>query len=331
MSFKTLAVEHNQHGKPRRVGFEFEFGGVEVRSAAECVKAAFGGELESKNRFAYKCKTSIGDFDIKIDADMILALKHREFFYEFGIEFDKEGLGEKIEEIIEKGALIFVPCEVVTPPLLFERLEDVERLRVELEKIGAKGTGSKLHYAFGLHINIGVPDLSVKTLLSYLRAYFLMREFIKEISEIDLTRRLTPFIDPFPNVYVNEVLDVDFKPNIYEFMKHYFKFNPTRNREFDMTPIFGVIDKELTLKSIKEPNLLKPREAFHYRLPNCSIGEEGWSVELEWNRFVLVEHLAHSPNSIRALISEYKKIEDESFFGKSSKKIEMIKAYLSRK
>jgi hypothetical protein len=331
MSFKKLVKEKNSDGNERRAGFEFEFGGVEIKSAAECVQKLFGGELESQSRFEYKCKSSVGDFSIKIDADMILALKHRDFFDEFGVEFKGEGLGEWIEEMIEKSALLFVPCEVVTPPLEYGDFKNVEKLRVELEKIGAQGTFANLHYAFGFHINVEAPDLEVRTLVDYLRAYLLIQEFIKEVSEIDLTRRVTPYIDPFPSEYSKELLDVDFKPNMKEFMEHYFKFNPTRNREFDMTPIFGVIDKELTKASIKEPELLKPRPAFHYRLPNCAIGDGGWSVELEWNRFILIEELANSHSNISLLISQYKKIEESTIFGKKGKKVDMIKEYLSRK
>ncbi|MFP4487362.1 MAG: amidoligase family protein [Campylobacterales bacterium] len=331
MPFKKLVVDKNSSGEKRRVGFEFEFGGVEIHRAAKCVQDLFGGELESESRFEHKCKSNLGEFGIKIDADMIVELKHRDFFDELGIEFKGSGVGEWIEEMIEKSALIFVPCEVVTPPIEYEDFEKIEGLRIELENIGAQGTFTNLHHAFGLHINVESPNLEAKTLLNYLRAYLLMQEFIKEVSEIDLARRITPYIDPFPPEYIREVLDIDFRPSLKELMEHYFRFNPTRNRDFDMTPIFGVVDIELTKASIKEPELLKPRPAYHYRLPNCAMGEDDWSVELEWNRFVLIEELANSHNSISQLIIEYKKIEEGSIFGKKGKKVDMIKEYLSRK
>ena len=112
-------------------------------------------------------------------------------------------------------------------------------------------------------------------------------------------------------------------------MKHYFKHNPTRNRALDMTPIFGTIDKALTRASIKEPQLLKPRPALHYRLPNCSLGEKEWSVATEWNRFMLVEALANKPEKRRWLLEQFASIEEEHFFGKKSKRNDALKEILS--
>jgi hypothetical protein len=56
---------------------------------------------------------------------------------------------------------------------------------------------------------------------------------------------------------------------------------------------------------VQERHLVKPRPAFHYRLPNCMIDEPEWTVAREWNTWVAVERLAADPGRLGALSREY--------------------------
>lgn len=327
-AYLPLSKLKNSKGEDRKAGFELEFAGISPENAAKIVSQIYGGKIEKQNRFSFTCKSDYGNFDCVYDAKALIERKHRSIFKEIGIDLERIDKENIIEAIIEKGASVFVPCEITTPPLVFNQFKTLEQLTNALEKAGAKGTTQNIHYAFGLHINLEVPDLEVSTLLAYLQSYLLLEPYIKEISAIDLTRRLTAFIDPFPLSYIKQILSPNYAPDSEAtLMRDYFTQNPTRNRALDMTPIFGTIDKNFTQKSIKEPDLLKPRPALHYRLPNCSLGEPNWSIATEWNRFMLVEKLAHDNQSRQNLLTIYEKIQDEHFFGKKSKHLETIRLW----
>ncbi|MBN2965206.1 amidoligase family protein [Sulfurospirillum sp. T05] len=330
MAFTPLACPLTHEGKPRRAGFELEFAGLNPEDAAHIVANVYGGTVEKQSRFSFTCKGTVGVFDVVLDAQVLTTLKHRKLLKEVGIDLEKIDQEEVVERAIEKGASMFVPCEITTPPLVEKAFGTLEELAKALVKRGAKGTTHTLHYAFGLHINLEVPDVEVKTLLAYLRAFFVLEPYLQEISHIDLARRLSKFIDPFPEVYVQKVLHPSYAPaSVGVLMRDYFAYNPTRNRSLDMTPLFGTIDKALTQHSLQEPELLKPRPALHYRLPNCSLGEQGWSIAVEWNRFMLVEALAHDAESLQALLAKFQEIESAYVFGKKNKYKEEVKKWVA--
>ncbi|MBE0495348.1 MAG: amidoligase family protein [Campylobacterales bacterium] len=328
MTFTPLACPCTTQGNPRKAGFELEFAGLNPREAALIVAHIYGGTITKKSRFAFTCKGALGVFDIVLDARVLTELKHRKFLEDLGIDLVKIDHDEVLERLIEKGASFFVPCEITTPPLVFRDFETLTRLSDALVRAGAKGTTQNIHYAFGLHINLEVPDLGVNTLLSYLRAYVLLEPYLQKNSHIDLTRRLSAFIDPFPKEYLQLVLTPSYAPACVDtLMRDYLAFNPTRNRSLDMTPLFGVIDHALTQGAVHEPELLKPRPALHYRLPNCSLGEPGWSIASEWNRFMLVERLAQDQGAQQRLLEDFGEIEGAHFFGKKSKRLEAVEAW----
>lgn len=326
--FIPLTISRTEKDKPRKSGFELEFAGLNPYECALIVQKIYGGEIQKHNRFAFTCKGKFGKFDCVYDAKSLIEKKYQSFFKEFGIDLNLIDPDAIIDTIVEKGASLFVPCEITTPPLEFNDFNTLNDLVTYLKNAGAKGTTQNIHYAFGLHINLETPDLEAKTLLSYLQSYILLEPYIKEISTIDLTRRITAFIDPFPPAYIKQILTSSYNPtSTKKLMRDYLTLNPTRNRALDMTPIFGTIDENYTKANIQEPELLKPRPAFHYRLPNCSIGEKGWNIANEWNNFMLVEKLANDDNMRQNLLTAYERIQDEYFFGKKSKHLETIKSW----
>ena len=73
--------------------------------------------------------------------------------------------------------------------------KDISKLKPFIAKLrekGALGTRHALHYAFGVHMNPELPVLDSSTIVSYLRAYFCMFDWIVEKEKIDLARKLTP-------------------------------------------------------------------------------------------------------------------------------------------
>ena len=135
-----------------------------------------------------------------------------------------------------------------------------------------------------------------------------MYTWIIESSEIDITRRfLTKYIDPFPQEYMDLVLDSAYQPDLNSLITDYIKHNPTRNRALDMLPIFFQLDQDAVLQGVNEDErkLVKGRPAFHYRLPDCKINEPGWSAKAAWNRWVFVETLAADEALLAELIEAW--------------------------
>lgn len=274
---------------------------------------SYGGELRKESPFSYKVvETSFGDFGLEVDSIQLKDRKYKKFIEEMGFELAQDEI-EKVDSALYDLAKLAVPFELVTPPVPINRIEELDKIEEALRVSHAKGSRASFLYAFGMQFNPECPDLKVNTILNYLRAFLVLLDWLKEEIDVDLTRRILPFIDDFPEEYVLKVLESSYKPSLKEFMADYLEHNPTRNRPLDLTCLFAHIDKDFTLSRVHEPELIKPRPAFHYRLPDCRIDEDGWSMALEWNRWMRVEVLADDPEKLDKKCSEY--------LDKASKKI----------
>jgi hypothetical protein len=137
--------------------------------------------------------------------------------------------------------------------------------------------------------------------------------------DVNVTRRVAPFINPFPPAYARLVLSPGYgDSDDREALKNrliddYLAHNPTRNRPLDMLPVLSLLDKDRVMSRVEEPRLVKPRPALHYRLPNCLIDEPDWSLAKEWNTWVAVERLAHHPHTIREMAEDYLRADEGSF------------------
>ena len=289
-----IAVDHT--GQPRKAGFEFEFGNLPILKTVETLQKALGGEIESMTPFeAILHDSTVGRLKVERDANLLKSVKYRRWLETLGIEFSPGTIAHEIEANIDSASKTLVPCEVVTDPIPFDELYKLDVLTSTLNSMGAEGTQHKLMYAFGLHINPSMPDRSATSLRRYIQAFLLLQSWIIESSQIDVTRRFfTKYIDPFPQSYMDLVLDTGYRPDISTLIDDYLKHNPTRNRALDMLPILCDLDEERVKKGIKkeERALVKGRPAFHYRLPDCKVNVPGWRVSTSWNQWIYVEKLA---------------------------------------
>lgn len=309
-------VNKNQSGKERRAGFEFEVGNVSIEQVANVLHQEFGGSIEKTSAYEFHIKgLPIGDLKIERDAHLLTSLKYRDWLKELGVDFSPGSDAEKIEQEVDKLSRWLIPCEIVTSPVPFSKFDQLQKLVQVLNDVGAEGTQESLRYAFGLHINPDVPKMEVGVLLPFVQAFLLMTDWIIDLSDTDYTRRFfTTYIAPFPGDYAKLVLDKQYRPSTTQFMDDYLKFNPTRNRPLDMLPIFHEIDKERMMQALPEDQqeLIKGRPAFHYRLPDCRVGEASWCVATEWNRWAIIEQIAESTDLRETLISLWQK-EQKSF------------------
>jgi hypothetical protein len=314
MTFK-IPTHSLRDGQTRRVGIELEYAGLKLDDAAQLVIEAVGGEQHPINRFSQKVlNTSLGDFRLELDVVALQNESYESYLRELGLDIERLSIKNEVETFLERITTFFLPYELVAPPVPFDQLEQIEELRRRFYENKAKGTNSSVTYAFGLHFNVETPEDTVESWLGYLRAFLLLYPWLHKRSNIDLTRRVTPFIDRFPQAYVHRVLDRSYRPTKQEFMEDYVAHNPTRNRPLDYFSIFAdQFGRDHPL--VRDVELVKPRPTFHYRLPNCEIDNPDWRLAREWNLWVAVEELAADPERLESWRKAYLNQSQDTWLG----------------
>jgi hypothetical protein len=297
----------NSRGELRRVGVELEFGGMTPREAAEAVRAAFGGDIRQDHEHRFAVVTDLGEFEVTYDS-YLLSKKPEEAADHSAVEKGAKGAFEWV--VRQLGGTV-LPLEIGTPPIPADRLDELNRLEQELRARHAEGTRSGVLTAFALHFNPEVPDpTDPGCAAAALRAFLLLYHWLFRAEHIDLTRRLMPFVNPFPEEYTRLVIDPTYAPDATTFTNDYVAHNPTRNRPLDLLPLLAFNDPDLMSRAEVAGQKVRPRPTFHYRLPNSSIDEPGWSIADEWGRWVLVERLADDPELAAQFAAEYLGWED---------------------
>ena len=302
--FVLPPLVHNARGEVRKAGFELEYSGVDITQSAAIVRKVFGGEHLVESTFGHKVRTRYGDFQVEIDTAFLKDKEYERALRAVGV--DPDAINARwIEEALLSTLGVIVPTEIASPAMPITELGLLDELRRCLKEAGANGTRKSVFYAFGMHINPEVPSEEPGVLLDYLRAFVLLYPRLRREGEIDWTRELVPYIRPFPEEYVKLILRDDYPATAERLIEDYLEHNPTRNRPLDMLPVFVQIDRETVMNNVEEGKLVKGRPAFHYRLPNCMVDEEGWTLAAEWNRWVEVERLANDVERLRAMARGY--------------------------
>lgn len=288
-------------GKERRVGVELEMSGLSLDELTGIVARQLGLKAEHKSRYERVLTgDKAGDWIIELDFDLLKKMGREERDPEdFISDFE-----EAAESLLHWGAEQLVPVEVVSPPLPLSRLEEVEALIVRLRDKGALGTAGNMLYAFGMQFNPELPSLKAAEIADYLKAFLCLYDWLFKRARVNVTRRLTAYVDPFPTDYVRLVVDPDYSPKLERLIDDYLEDNPTRNRALDMLPLFSHLDKHRVRRKADDP-LIKARPTFHYRLPNCEIEKPGWGLHAAWNDWVEVERLAEDKERLIGCCAAY--------------------------
>lgn len=284
----------------RRVGIEIEISGLSYRRLVDLVAGLLDGTAVEESRYISRIQSGLGDFTIELDSDPIrdLDLQDEEL-----PEALRE-LGEQAMHLIDAAAEKIVPLEIVTPPIRFTDLERIEHLCDQLREAGALGSREAIYYAFALQLNPELPDLRTDTLVRYLRVFACLYDWLKARHQIDISRKLTSYIEPWDNLFVDRLISPNYAPTRSELMVDYLRNNPTRNRALDMLPLFAHLDLELLLDYTNDPRI-KARPTLHYRLPDCDIDNPHWHFSTVWNDWVIVEQIAHNANDLAELMGEF--------------------------
>mgnify|MGYP006299838363 FL=1 len=271
-------------GTERRVGVEIEFAGVTEAEAVAIVRELWGGAETGGARYRHKVAgTKIGD--VKVELDTALA----------------EGAKGPVDTTLLDLSRALVPVEIVTPPIALADLPEIDRLVARLGAAGAAGSRDGALYAFGLHLN---PEVAVETadhIVAVTRAYGLLEDWLRASDPPDPSRRVLPFVDPWPRAFVDRLAGEAADWALGDLREAYLRDVGSRNHGLDLLPLIehlfpGSVDAALGQGTAKGG-----RPAWHFRLPESGIGRAGWSVAHEWNRWVLVEDVAEAPGLLRAL------------------------------
>lgn len=289
-------------GHPRKIGIEVEFAGLSVDEASALVQRVYGGEIEVVHRFASEVRgTVLGDFRVEIDSAPLQSQRYRTILEGIG---SGEAVTSVVEDVLEGVLRQWVPSEIVSAPVEISELPRFDELRWALFERDAQGTRASPLYGFAFQMNPEVPASDALTLTRYLRAYLALQDWLVAVVDVDPTRRLGPFVDPFPTQYRRRVLAADYAPDLDMLISDYLADNPTRNRGLDMLPVFATLRRDVVMAGAAEHDQVKARPTFHYRLPNCLVDDPAWSFAIEWNRWVEIERLAEDPARLDPLCRE---------------------------
>ncbi len=274
--------------KERRVGIEMEMSGIELAAIAKAVQSVCGGDIRVRSKYEMSIvDTELGTFSIELDSDMLKRagreLQDNPNFNEDFEQWATDAMAALAQNI--------VPCELAGSPIAISQLYQLDAIVTALREVGAKGTRQTPWYAFGVHYNIELPSLEADTITAYLKAFLCLNDWLIWHEQVDLTRRIPPYINVFPTDYVQLVVDPDYWPELAELITDYLEYNATRNRILDLLPLFDLLDHSVVESAVSD-HLIKARPALHYRLPNCEIDLPNWSLSQAWNDWWQVEMLA---------------------------------------
>ncbi|SIO14076.1 Putative amidoligase enzyme [Rhodovulum sp. ES.010] len=287
--FLPLCPVETAAGTPRRVGVEIEFGGMTESEAARIVADALGGQVQPRSAHEIDVEgTEWGSVEVCLDTAY------------------RDKAGNAIADLGLDLSRVVVPVEIVTPPLAPEHLPALDRLRGALRKAGAQGSREGMFLGFGVHLNPEIAEDRVGAILPVTRAYALVEDWLRKADPIDPSRRLLPFVDPYPRGFVDRLSEAGPRWTLDDFIDAYLAETPTRNRGLDMLPVFRHLDEDRVTGALGDAaNAVSGRPAFHYRLPDCRIDEPGWRLAYEWNRWVMVERLAADRAALDRLAGDW--------------------------
>ena len=283
-------------GAWRRVGFEIEFSGLPIERAAQVCSHALGAASEKRTEVDFRLDApTLGEFKLEVDWAYLKQ------------QAEATSTGESSPQwvdLLKRLSRDIVPLELVCPPIGLDRLESLLPVIDALRASGAVGTGDSLIAALGVHINPELPALDVATIECHVRAFALLQWWLVDTQEIDLSRRISPYVDLYPERYVQHLASRRGGDPLTVLIDDYLEHNPTRNRALDMLPLFMSLDPE-RIRSALDDELINARPTFHYRLPDCRIEEPGWSLARAWDSWLVVERLAGEAALLDRLSSDF--------------------------
>ncbi len=292
--FKLPSVTRNSRGELRKAGFELEFTGLDLIQTVRVVETVFSGTRTRESSAACEVEVDgLGTFSIELDWDF---LKKKVA----GQAPDRSG---DWVDLLSQAATLLVPMEVVCPPIAISELNRLDPMIKELRRAGARGTEDSVIAAYGVHINAEIPRLDAASVFDYLRSFSLLQWWLMETHQVDMARRISPYVDLYPEEYLQKMFSQK-TPDMTRISSDYLHLNASRNRALDLLPLLSCVDPAMVESAVADTKI-KARPAFHYRLPNCQIDKPGWSLAKPWNIWWVVEELAQRPEDLAILGEQF--------------------------
>jgi hypothetical protein len=292
--FDPLLLPWTAPGAARRVGVEVEFMGLSARRAAQALQAGLGGRVIEEDPHAFHLRASrIGDLAVELDIRYVHPQAHGRTL--------PIHLGARTAAWLGSALKAIVPRELITAPMAVDRLADVDQAVAVLRRAGAKGRGTTWFGSLGLHFNVDPPGLDAGSLTTFLRAFLLLEPWLRSCAA---EARPSALAAPYPAAYVRRVVAPDYRPDLAILADDYLRANPTRDRSLDLLPILLHLDAARVRAKLPYEKI-GHRPVLHYRLPLAHVGDPGWSIAPDWNRWVAVERLAADPARLEALARSY--------------------------
>lgn len=321
------AITTKPDGEPRQVGIEVELQGIAAQPLAKIVQEALGGTVRGVSRSEFEVDVpSQGTYRIEVDYTLLKELAKEEA----AAGNDESRPLRLAIDALDAFSSLLVPCEIVSPPMPMTSIpEPMDAIVNAVRDAGANGTRKSLAFAFGVHFNIEPPDMQASTVLAFMRAFTCLFDWIVWAGEVDLSRRVTPYIDSFPRDYRAIILDPAYDPDFTGLIDDYLVFNATRNRALDMLPLFASVDKQKVMTTVDDDRI-KSRPAFHYRLANSCVDEPGWSIAQPWSRWLKIEKLAGDADALAELCEDMRANDERILHPLSDRWRRRVQQWLAR-
>ncbi|MEO0703803.1 MAG: amidoligase family protein [Pseudomonadota bacterium] len=288
--FQPLPRPETPQGDPRKVGVEIEFGGLTEEVTATLAARHLGGRIVRDGPHCVTVKdTSIGTVKIVLDT----ALR-------------KHG-GNPLVDAGLDAARGLIPIEIVTEPLDHRGLMRLDAFREALRQAHATGTDDGALLGFGVHFNVEVIATDHPYTQNTVLAFALIEDWLRQLMPIDMTRRLMPFVNPWPRAFLQGLVEAGPSPDFETVRTLYATHCNSRNHALDLLPIYKHSDPATFDTLFPKQTNTKGRPAFHYRLPDCRIEDHTWSLAKEWQRWWIVEMLADTPDMLAVLCTAFAK------------------------
>jgi hypothetical protein len=308
-------IYKNKDGKDRHVGVEIEYSNLNLKKSAVLVQKVFSGKITQKTRYELSLEdTKYGDFKFELDAQLLQKMQTDGLFEKLGKLIGD--ISDDIDKLIDKTSKRFVPFEIATAPIPIKDFSKLDEMIELLRLNGALGTTHSLQYAFGVHFNIEPPSQKIEDVLKLFKSFLILQKWIEVQSEIDVARKISPFINDFPKDYIKKVINLKYNPTKKEFLEDYIHFNPTRNRVLDMLPQLAFWDEKRVRKHLPKEKI-NPRPTYHYRLPNSKINQFRWNLTQEFQLWVIVELLASNKKLFEKLSKQFLEELNKPIFNKN--------------
>ncbi|WOJ92593.1 amidoligase family protein [Congregibacter variabilis] len=293
-TFKHPPTINTIAGQERRVGFEVEFSGISLETTVGVMQNSLDTVVVDSNAAQCTLKADgVGTFKVEVDWAFLKRISE-----EYAQDDDPQWL-----ESLSKLATSLVPIEVVCPPIPIQNLNVLNSISAGLRAAGAVGTEESLIAAYGVHVNTEIPALDAQTIGRYLRAFCLLQWWLVDAHDVDPARKISPYIDLYPQAYVETVLARK-SMSMDQIFDDYLEHNATRNRALDLLPLLAEIDTKRVFDTVNDDRV-NARPAFHYRMPNCHIERDDWGLSNAWTLWCVVEQLAEQEDNMQALSEQF--------------------------